>query len=363
MKKLIVIHFNDIDKYPPALNFIEYFCKKERIKEIIVFSRTEYTSSNSKIVINNTKKFDKLNVFFRIMSYFWFYFKCFIFLLKNKPVEVIYYESLSFIPVYLYKLFYPRIKIICHYHEYESERDYGDSMILNRLNHFFEKKSYSEFYWISHTNNFRLDFFLNDNKNVNIHSAHILPNYPPKAWYDNAKKINLENNTVTNFVCAGALGFDDLYLKEFIIWVLEQKGKATLNLYSNNIKQEVLDYINLLNSNLIIFNGAVPYFDLPNVLNKYDIGLILYKCNTLNFVYNEPNKFFEYYSCGLDVWFPKEMIAMKPNIQIEFRPSVIEVDYTKMKPIHEMISTSVKWHQNNYDREKVFEELESFLEL
>ncbi len=141
MKKLTIIHFNDIAKYPPALNLIEYFANKESNNQIIVLSRSKYSSNNSQIKFNNTEKFDNSNAIFRLMSYLWFYFKCIISLLKNKPVEVIYYESLSYFPIFVYKLFYPKIKIICHYHEYESKKDYRNSMMLNRFNHFLEKKN------------------------------------------------------------------------------------------------------------------------------------------------------------------------------------------------------------------------------
>ena len=77
----------------------------------------------------------------------------------------------------------------------------------------------------------------------------------------------------------------------------------------------------------------------------------------MNYIYNEPNKFFEYYSSGLDVWFPKEMLAMKPNIEYDYRPSVIEVDYENFKSLDELISKSNDWKQKIYIRENAFVEL------
>jgi hypothetical protein len=38
---------------------------------------------------------------------------------------------------------------------------------------------------------------------------------------------------------------------------------------------------------------------------------VLYKGNTTNFVYNVPNKVFEYLRCGLRVWYPQEMMGLR----------------------------------------------------
>ena len=41
----------------------------------------------------------------------------------------------------------------------------------------------------------------------------------------------------------------------------------------------------------------------------YHIGLTLYNGHIPNFVYNVPNKVFEYLACGLDVWYSKDLIS------------------------------------------------------
>lgn len=357
MKKLVILHFNDISKYPPALNLIEYLGNKNIFDEIIILSRGKLLNGNSKINFKNSKSYNYSNIIIRFISYLIFYIKCILTLLRDKPIQVIYYESLSFFPVFIYKFFFPAIKIYCHYHEYESINDYKNSMFLNRFNHLLEKKCYSKFQWLSQTNKNRLDLFLNDNAIINLQILHVMPNYPPMSWYSINQKRSLLKSEITNFVYVGALDFEDIYLKEFINWVVAQKGRAKFSLYSNNFRTGVVSFIQSLDSDYIEFKGSVPYSDLPQVLSQYHIGVILYKCKTMNYIYNEPNKFFEYYSSGLDVWFPKEMLAMKPNIEYDYRPSVIEVDYENLKSLDELISKSNDWKQKIYIRENAFVEL------
>jgi hypothetical protein len=59
---------------------------------------------------------------------------------------------------------------------------------------------------------------------------------------------------------------------------------------------------------------------LPQVLSQYDVGLILYRCRTLNFVYNATNKLFEYLVCGLDVWYPPCMLGLKTYARSTIAP-------------------------------------------
>jgi hypothetical protein len=66
-------------------------------------------------------------------------------------------------------------------------------------------------------------------------------------------------------------------------------------------------------------------------MGRYQIGIILHKGDTLNYVHNAPNKLFEYLVCGLDVWFPNEMQGVYPYERNDAFPKVISVDFTRMK--------------------------------
>ena len=66
------------------------------------------------------------------------------------------------------------------------------------------------------------------------------------------------------------------------------------------------------------------------MLVNYDVGLILYNGNSTNFIYNAPNKLFEYLACGLDVWFSKDLVTSKDYIIENSYPKILEVDFNRL---------------------------------
>ena len=81
------------------------------------------------------------------------------------------------------------------------------------------------------------------------------------------------------------------------------------------------------------FEQGVEYDRLPEVLANYDVGVILYRCNTTNYKFNASNKLFEYLACGLEVWFPPQMLGVKPYARDDAFPRVMEVDYEKLDTV------------------------------
>ena len=63
------------------------------------------------------------------------------------------------------------------------------------------------------------------------------------------------------------------------------------------------------------------------------MGLVLYNALTDNFKFNAPNKLFEYFGCGLDVWFSSDLITSKNYIITESYPKIIEVDFNRIDEI------------------------------
>ena len=51
------------------------------------------------------------------------------------------------------------------------------------------------------------------------------------------------------------------------------------------------------------------------------------KATTPNVIWCETNKFYEYLICGLDVWYPKEMLLLHAMNKNKFAPKIIEVDF------------------------------------
>jgi hypothetical protein len=221
-----------------------------------------------------------------------------------------YYETLSVFPVYIYKILIKRgAEVFVHYHEYTSLKEYESGMQLVKYFHKLERLFYQKCHWISHTNSLRMDLFIEDESIKRTDMLRILPNYPPSSW---RKNRNEGKRRDIRFVYVGALSVSTMYLKEFVDWILSKDEYGSLDIYSTNMSEETIHYLSSVQSERIRVLGGVEYFNLPSVLVKYDIGLILYKGHIPNYIFNAPNKLFEYLACGLDVWFPDVMVGCKP---------------------------------------------------
>ena len=126
---------------------------------------------------------------------------------------------------------------------------------------------------------------------------------------------------------------DTMYTRKFSEWVLSKEGEVVWDIYSTNITEEARDYLGTLDKDLIRFRDGINYFSLPSVLRRYDIGVILYNGHIPNYVYNAPNKLFEYWACGLDVWFPDSLKTSLSFVTKDSYPKVLAVDFNKLEQI------------------------------
>ena len=334
-KPIVIVHFQPLELYPPVMNLI-LFLISSKIENLIVYTTqhnkkllTPFKTDDNAVSINRYGILGtEMPKYFRYWSYIKFYSFVFSQLIKLKPNTILYYETLSCLPVYLYKKFIKQsVRIFAHYHEYTSPDEYISGMKMVKYFHNIEKSIYSKYIWISHTNEDRMRCFLKDEPTVNKGICHILPNYPSKDWLsrradkrDNFKKI----------VYVGAVSRDTMYFENFINWVIKMEGKFTFDIYTYNIcsidKKWILD----LAVDFIKIHEGVDYFSLPSVLKEFDIGVILYKGHIPNYVMNAPNKLFEYLISGLDVWLPHEMIICIQYYTIGTFPKVIPVDFNSL---------------------------------
>ena len=63
--------------------------------------------------------------------------------------------------------------------------------------------------------------------------------------------------------------------------------------------------------NISFHPEGIDYDELPDELPRHDVGLILYRARSQNFLFNETNKLFEYRACGLSVWYPRQMKSIE----------------------------------------------------
>jgi hypothetical protein len=93
--------------------------------------------------------------------------------------------------------------------------------------------------------------------------------------------------------------------------VAARPDQVSLHLCGHNVRPDVWEWIESLKAPHISTQPAGCDYDaLPDLLTQFDVALVLYKGNTLNFVHNVPNKAIEALACGLEVWYPPEMEGM-----------------------------------------------------
>jgi hypothetical protein len=271
------------------------------------------------------------NALQRAWNYGLFYLGCFGYLVVKRTRRILYYETISAFPAWCYRRFFNRqTAILIHYHEYTSIPEYEQGMKLTRIFHSLEKWLYPRACWVSHTNPYRMNLFSNDLLPLQISHPQVVPNYPPASWIRPAKK---NSGLPVKIVYAGALSLDTMFTRQFAEWVIGQGGKVSWDIYSYNITEEAGLYLKGLNTTLINTRPAVNYEDLPAVLEQYEVGVILYNGHIANYVYNAPNKLFEYLACGLDVWVPDIMIGALEYQRLKTFPKLIALDFTRLESL------------------------------
>ena len=334
MRKLAVIHFNPIEIYPPVMNWLNYLsAHPEPGIRVNVYTmapasgQQQFVPASKNIRIIRAGRLGKRPPAIRYLQYLLFYTRAFFGLLGWTPDKVLYYETISSLPALLYKKYFRRkTQLLIHYHEYTSIPEYQQGMSLTRHLHRMEKHLYASAAWLSHTNEDRIACFTRDLDGITLPPMRTLPNYPPGNWKKIIRPARAADAPL-RIVYIGALSLDTMYTREFAEWVCRQSGSVVWDIYANNEGPGTLDFLRTAGENFIRLRGAVDYFSLPDVLRHYDVGVILYKGHIPNYVYNAPNKLFEYLACGLDVWFPDALRGSYDYITEGTYPRVLKLDF------------------------------------
>ncbi len=367
-KLIFIVHFSPLEAYPPVMNAIRFLEKKEDHLNSRVFTtaplRNDFRLSvkNKSISIHRLgKSGPAASAWNRLYSYVVFNLVTLFQLLIKRPSAILYYETISsFAPLVYKKWFNRSVKIYIHYHEYTSPAEYEKGMWQVKQFHKLEKKMYPQVNWISHTNENRMGLFESDNKTISLSGKHIMPNYPPPEWKEVAGKNVKVAGTPVRVVYVGSMGLSTMYIKEFAEWVNELKGKIHWDIYSYNAGEDVIDFINQLNCPFIRLLAPVDYYELPAILRRYDVGIILYKGYAPNWIYNIPNKLFEYHVCGLDVWYPSDMISPDRYITSDEYPQVVKLNFEKLPdndPDDLVNRVNKNYRLQNFNADEVLEKL------
>jgi len=352
MKQIALIHFLPLEYYPPVTNMINYLSEElNSERSLSVFSthntknRTVY--DNKSVKIYRTASSENTDYkFVRLWKYFVFQISVFFKLIIIRPEKILYYESLSSFSVFLYKRFINHsVKIYIHYHEYVSPDEYANkSMATERFFHKPEQKYlYKNAVWISHTNKDRLKMFFYDYPNIDKNILKEMPNYPPESWKNFISKKTVISKSQLKCIYIGSLSLKNTYLKEFVTWVITQKGKVSFDIYTYNLHLDTLKFLQNLNSPYINFiSNGIEYTNIPSVLKKYDVGIIFYKPYSYNVVNCVSNKFFEYYACNLNIWFSDIMKSTVQYTSLENKPLVIPVNFKELN--------NFNWEKYTYNK-------------
>lgn len=366
--QLVIIHFQPLELYPPVLNLLKYLSGKKDLKVVVVTTRNkqgdrfnQLDNLSGNIEIKRTAPIIAGSIL-RIFNYSSFYIYSFFLLLKHQPKAILYFETLSSWPALMYQQCKgEKIKLFAHYHEYLNPNEYENNMRLVKWMHGIESKMYPASYsWISHTNEPRMEKFISDQQleKVDQNIFHIMPNYPSRNW---AKKMNkLQSTGKVRLVYVGSLGFNTMYLKETVDWVQLNCRSLSLDIYSHNIDEDAHSFLQSVQNENIKIHGACNYDRLPDVLHNYDVGLVMYKPVSDNWIYNAPNKVFEYLACGLDVWFSKSMTYMMGLSSANAYPKILPIDFEKLDEFNFKRAVNregLLFKENNFYYENVYNEM------
>lgn len=302
--KLAILHFNILEKYPPAMNFIRDLERSDRAFKILVISsknNTSYinfTTTLGSVIRLGTIYQSRVN---RYITYLIFNLVALFRLICFKPQEILVFETLSVWPTYVYKKINKHVNIHIHHHEYTTIEEIVSGSLYVRFLHRIEKQLFN-LATFSHTNDERKALYLEDNPKLLSSKVGVYPNLPPQSWWNEyGSKKRVWVGPKIKLVYVGALDLETMYVREVVDWVLSNPDLLELTFISHQMNAETLSFVQSNSGNQIKLIEPINYNDLPKELIKYDIGLVLYNGHILNYIYNIPNKVFEYLFCGLKV--------------------------------------------------------------
>jgi hypothetical protein len=250
-----------------------------------------------------------------------------------KPDVIISVEPHSAIAVWLYyRLFSGKARLFIHHHEFYAPEDFeAEGMRLVRLAARLEKRDlFPRAEWISETNRDRLSLLTLDAK-IDPGKACILPNHPPRDWIDRARSRPAMRSDRLRIIYLGSASLDDTFIEEFAQWVAARPELVSLDVIGNNIASDAWLALEKIGAaNVSLNREGASYEKLPEILRSYDVGVILYRGRTKNFVYNVPNKAIEYLAAGLDVWFPVQMLSIKTFAEENPDLPLVEMDFANL---------------------------------
>ncbi len=342
---IVLLHQLPLEMYPPAVNLLCQLQGRSNADPVVV------TSANSKglpdialthclilrLRFGRSSDFPAVRWFWSLLWHLHAAWICW----RLQPTAVISVEPHSALAAWLWLvLLRGRSRLLIHHHEYYTPADYlRPGNRLTRLNRWFENRLLRRAVWVSQTNSDRLRLFRGDHPELTDGQCHVLPNYPPAAWLQSlpAERLWLRGDAgPLRLVYVGSVSLHDTWIGPLVEWLNSPANSGcTLDVFCYNLDPATRSFLQKQTSPAVRFHGqGVDYDQLPQLLSKFDVGLILYRCTTVNFVWNASNKLFEYLMCGLDVWYPSCMLGVRPYARSDAAPRVLETDFEKLDQLN-----------------------------
>jgi hypothetical protein len=317
--RIACVHVLPLEYYPPATTLLDILSRQEGL-EVRAWSSVNarnHKEWQSPLVHVERPRQSAVSapLASRMIGYLNWHFRTASRIARWKPDVLVSIEPHSALATWLYyNAFGGRARLFTHHHEYYSSADFDASgMRLLRATRRLERNDlFTRAEWISETNAHRLALLRQWNPGVTDRKAKVLPNYPPGEWVARARSSHRSRDTGrTRFLYLGSASLEDTFIGEIASWIAARPESATLHVTGNNIAAGVWQRLRSLGAtNITLDEAGWEYETIPERLATFDVGLILYRGNTQNFIYNVPNKTIEYLAGGLEVWYPPEMKAM-----------------------------------------------------
>lgn len=337
--KIACLHVLPLEYYPPARNALAFMSRRER------WSVRAWTSRNRRglrewtpkgVEVSRPRDTDPRSVMpLRIGGYLAWHIRAAAEVAAWKPDALLSIEPHSALAAWIYyRFFRGSAPLFIHHHEYYAPADFSrPGMRLLRATMELEREYlFARARWVSETNAERLRLLLEWNTRITPNASRVWPNYPPADWVARASATQSRHvAALTRFIYLGSASFEDTYIREVVEWVAKRPAGCTLHVAGDNIAGDVRDWLRMRGYSNVTFDfSGVDYGELPRFLSRFDVGLVLYRGSTLNFVHNVPNKAVEYLASGLEVWYPREMTAMTRFRDDNRGEPVREMDFRAM---------------------------------
>ncbi len=338
---IVLLHQLPLEMYPPACNLLRFLATNSAPDVWSITSANQkglppFANTGVQIRRYRFGKHTDGGLLRWVYSLLW-HLQAAALLCRLRPAKVISVEPHSALAAWIWKvLLRGRGELLIHHHEYYTAADYRrPGNRTTRINRFFEDRLLRRAAWVSQTNPDRLRLFRQDHPELTDAQCRVLPNYPPAAWLNRNPSPPPWPRSASGplrLVYVGSVSLHDTWIGPLVEWLTSVAHvNCTLDIYCYNLDPATRSFLEQHHGGPVTFHaGGVDYDHLPRVLSQYDVGLILYRCTTVNFVYNASNKLFEYLTCGLDVWYPPCMLGVLPYARTTTAPRVLETDFQKL---------------------------------